>query len=71
MAAKTETYSPGSHTGAVRALHDQRRTELLARDEVLSAEIDAAQAERDDISEALRLMSKPAEVVAAVAMAAE
>lgn len=71
MAAKTETYSPGSHTGAVRALHDARRTELLARDEILSAEIDAAQAERADISEALRLMSQPAETISAVAMAAE
>jgi hypothetical protein len=66
MAAKTETYAPGSHTGAVRALHDARRTELLARDEILSAEIEAAQAERDDISEALRLMSQPGEVVVAL-----
>lgn len=66
MAAKTEAYSPGSHTGAVRALHDLRRTELLARDDVLASEIAAAQAERDDISEALRLMSQPAETVVAL-----
>lgn len=71
MASKAETYSPGSHTGAVRALHDARRTELLARDEILSAEIAAAQAERDDISEALRLMSQPGEVVVALKAAAE
>lgn len=69
--AKTEPYAPGSHTGAVRALHDARRTELLARDEILSSEIDAAQAERDDISEALRLMSQPAETVVALQKAAE
>ncbi len=71
MAAKTETYAPGSHTGAVRALHDARRTELLARDEILSAEIDAAQAERDDINQALQLMSQPGEVVVALKKAAE
>lgn len=71
MAAKTETYAPGSHTGAVRALHDQRRTELLARDEVLASEIAGAQAERDDISEALRLMSQPAETIVALQKAAE
>lgn len=71
MAAKTETYAPGSHTGAVRALHDARRTELLARDEILSSEIEAAQAERDDISEALRLMSQPGETVVALQKAAE
>ncbi len=63
MASKTAMYSPGAHTGAVRALHDAQRTELLARDEILAAEIAAAQAERDDISEALLLMSKPADVV--------
>lgn len=70
MATKVETYSPGSHTGAVRALHDQRRTELLARDEVLASEIAAAQAERDDINDALMLMSPPVEA-AVVAVAAE
>ncbi|MFC3706063.1 hypothetical protein ACFOOL_15020 [Devosia honganensis] len=70
MATKAETYSPGAHTGAVRALHDARRTELLARDEVLASEIAAAQAERDDINEALRLMSPPVEAEI-VAMAAE
>lgn len=56
MAAKTETYAPGSHTGAVRALHDARRTELLAR---------------DDIHQALQLMSPPAETVVALKKAAE
>ncbi|WP_375597595.1 hypothetical protein [Devosia sp. Naph2] len=72
MASKTETYSPGAHTGAVRALHDARRTELLARDEILASEIAAAQAERDDINEALKLMSGPAaNVVDLKAAAAE
>ncbi len=60
MPAKTEAYAPGSHTASIRALHDARRTELLARDEVLAAEIEALQTERHDISEALRLMSSEA-----------
>lgn len=53
-------YVAGSHTALVRAEHDKRRVELLARDEVLSHEIEARQAERDDINEALRLLSEPA-----------
>jgi hypothetical protein len=71
MASKNETYAPGSHTNSIRALHDARRTELLARDEVLSAEIEALQAERHDINEALQLMSQPASNVVDLARAAE
>lgn len=69
--AKAETYAPGSHTSSIRALHDARRTELLARDEILSAEISALEAERHDINEALKLMSSPAETVVALKSAAE
>lgn len=72
MASKTETYAPGSHTNSIRALHDARRTELLARDEVLAAEIEALETERHDINEALKLMSGPvSNVVDLQAAAAE
>ena len=57
---KTQTYVPGSHTSRVRAEHDARRVELLARDDVLASNIAALQAERDDIHEALQIMSSPA-----------
>ncbi len=60
MAKTPDTYAPGSHTNSIRALHDARRTELLARDEVLAAEISALEAERHDISDALSIMSSPA-----------
>lgn len=57
--SRPRTYVAGAHTASIKAEHDQRRTELLARDEVLAAEIEAREAERHDISEALRLMSDP------------
>jgi hypothetical protein len=63
---KAHTYAPGSHTSSIRALHDARRTELLARDEVLAAEIEALTAERHDINAALQIMSSPAETEAAL-----
>lgn len=69
MATKANTYAPGSHTAAIRAQHDAARTELLARDEVLAAEIEALTNGRHDINEALGLMSVPKASV--VAMAAE
>lgn len=62
--AKSTTYVKGSHTASVRADHDERRTALLARDEVLDGEIRRRQEERDDINEALRLTSEPAQVAA-------
>ena len=52
-------YAPGGHSAAVRAQHDELRIALLARDEVLAAEIEARQRERDDISEALAMCSEP------------
>lgn len=64
-------YVAGSHAALVRAEHDKRRVELLARDEVLSHEIDAKQAERDDINEALRLLSEPASNVVKMERAAQ
>ena len=54
-------YVAGSHAARVRAEHDERRTELLARDEILAGEIERREAERHDITEALRLMSDPGE----------
>ena len=60
--AKAQTYVPGSHSARIRTEHDERRTELLARDEVLAAEISIRETERHDISEALRLTSEPAPV---------
>ncbi len=57
-----QTYVAGSHAARVRAEHDARRTELLARDEILAAEIETREAERHDINEALRLMSHPGDV---------
>lgn len=62
--ARAAAYVKGSHSARVRAEHDERRTELLARDEVLAAEIEVRQNERHDINEALGLMSAPAPVVA-------
>jgi hypothetical protein len=56
---KAETYVNGSHAARVRAEHDERRTALLARDEVLAGEIQRREEERHDIGEALRLMSDP------------
>lgn len=61
---KPATYVKGSHAAGVRADHDERRTALLARDEVLDGEIRRRQEERDDINEALRLMSEPAPAAA-------
>lgn len=58
--AKPAAYVKGSHAARVRAEHDERRTELLARDEILAGEIERREAERHDINEALRLMSEPA-----------
>lgn len=60
--AKAIAYVKGSHTASVRVDHDERRTALLARDEVLAGEIQRRQGERDDINEALRLLSHPGEV---------
>lgn len=57
---KAATYVPGSHSARIRTEHDERRTELLARDEVLAAEIAIRETERHDISEVLRLTSEPA-----------
>lgn len=57
--SRNRTYVAGSHTASIKAEHDQRRTELLARDEVLASEIKTREDERHDISEALRLMSDP------------
>lgn len=56
---KAATYVAGSHAARVRAEHDERRTELLARDEILAGEIERREAERHDINEALQLMSQP------------
>lgn len=56
---KAATYVAGSHTARVHAEHEERRTELLARDEILAGEIERREAERHDIGEALRLMSDP------------
>lgn len=58
--AKSDTYVAGSHAARVRAEHDERRTALLARDEILAGEIERRETERHDISEALALMSEPA-----------
>ncbi len=71
MANKPNAYAPGSHTSSVRAHHDALRTEMLSRDEVLAAEIAALQAERDDISEAMLLLSNPAANVVDLKRAAE
>ena len=54
---KPSSYVKGSHTARVRTEHDERRTELLARDEILAGEIQRREDERHDIGEALRLMS--------------
>lgn len=58
---KPATYVKGSHTAGVKADHDERRVAMLARDEVLAGEIQRRQDERDDINEALRLLSDPGE----------
>ena len=58
---KPASYVKGSHTARVRSEHDERRTELLARDEILAGEIQRREDERHDIGEALRLMSDPGE----------
>lgn len=57
--AQPAAYVKGSHTASIRVDHDERRTALLARDEVLDGEIRRRQEERDDINEALRLLSDP------------
>ena len=67
---KPASYVKGSHTASVRADHDERRTALLARDEVLAGEIERRQDERHDISEALRLMSDPGEAANVVPLRA-
>lgn len=58
-APKGAAYVKGTHASRVRSEHDERRTELLARDEILAGEIQRRQDERDDINEALRLLSDP------------
>ena len=60
-AASKPAYVKGSHTASVVVDHEERRTALLARDEVLDGEIRRRQEERDDINEALRLLSHPGE----------
>ncbi len=67
---KAATYVKGSHAAGVRADHDERRTALLARDEVLDGEIRRRQEERDDINEALRLLSDPGSNVVPMTSAA-
>lgn len=62
--SKPASYVKGSHTARVRSEHDERRTELLARDEILAGEIERRHAEREDIGEALRLMSDPGDAKA-------
>ena len=69
--AKAPVYVKGSHTAAVRVDHDERRTALLARDEVLDGEIRRRQEERDDINEALRLLSDPGANVVHLTSAAQ
>lgn len=59
--AAKPAYVKGSHTASVIVDHEERRTALLARDEVLDGEIRRRQEERDDINEALRLLSHPGE----------
>lgn len=71
-AGRAAAYVAGSHTAGILAEHDAKRTELLARDEVLAAEIDVRQNERHDINDALGLMSQPGVATTnVVAMAAE
>jgi hypothetical protein len=64
-------YVAGTHTNRVKAEHEERRTELLARDEILAGEIERRQAEREDIGEALRLMSDPGTNVVPLRQAGE
>lgn len=63
------TYAKGSHAARVRAEQDERRVELLALHDVLSAQRDGLNDQLADIGEALGMLSAPASNV--IAMAAE
>ena len=69
--SKAASYVAGSHAARVRTEHNERRTELLARDEILAGEIERREQERHDISEALALMSEPAPTSAASSLLSE
>lgn len=57
--AKPQTYVKGSHAARVKAEQDERRVELLALHDVLSAQRDALNDQIADIGEALALLSDP------------
>lgn len=60
--AKGPSYVKGSHAARVRAEQDERRVELLALHDVLSAQRDGLNDQLEDINEALRLLSEDAPV---------
>lgn len=65
--AKAVSYVQGSHAARVRAEQDERRVELLALHDVLSAQREALDGQIADIGDALALLSPPSNVVALAA----
>lgn len=60
---KPQSYVKGSHAARVRAEQDERRVELLALHDVLSAQRDGLNDQIEDIGAALSLLSQPSNVV--------
>ncbi|MET3924577.1 hypothetical protein [Devosia sp. 2618] len=57
--AKVASYVKGSHAARVRAEQDERRVDLLALHDVLSAQRDGLNDQLSDIGEALAMLSAP------------
>lgn len=56
--SKPRSYVKGSHAARVRAEQDERRVELLALHDVLSAQRDGLNDQIEDIVEAIQLLSE-------------